>query len=419
MSLTSRIATSTAPLVISFGLMAGGSALAQEAEPLSFKCDTPDLSAMTNLADRVDYVMPGNVFISTSFLTEKSNQNDDAEELDGSEKLFPLPPKNAMGSGYIVDTRGYIVTNNHVIDGSNQIHVNLYDPTKPGHVGKEVTATLVGSDKELDVAVLKIDYEGDLTCVKFGDSDQLRRSDSVFAVGNPLGLSFTYTQGTISHPKQSFIPGLYDHLQTDAPINRGNSGGALYDTKTANVVGMNTAIASPNGGSIGIGFASAANDIVKVVDDIIKHGEVKRGALGVGIQDVNAKTAEELDVAEGVGVLVTGVAPDGPAEQGGILASDIILEVNGKKVNSSSELARDIARHDPDEVVQLKILRDGQEQTLDITLGERTVALKKLQTPPLDQQPVPAPEGEENAFPPGMKEFLEKFFQQIPPPPKP
>ena len=418
MSLTSRIATSTAPLVISFGLMAS-TALAQEAEPLSFKCDIPDLSGMA-LADRVDRIMPGNVFVSTSFLKEKNDQNDGVEELDGPEKTLPLPPKNAMGSGYIVDTRGYIVTNNHVIDGSNQIHVNLYDPTKPGHVGKEVTATLVGSDKELDVAVLKIDYEGDLTCVKFGDSDQLRRSDSVFAVGNPLGLSFTYTQGTISHPKQSFIPGsLYDHLQTDTAINRGNSGGALYDTKTAHVVGMNTAIASPNGGSIGIGFASAANDIVKVVDDIIKHGEAKRGALGVGIQDVSKKAAEELNVVEGVGVLVTGMAPDGPAEQGGILVSDIILEVNGKKVNSSSELARDIARHDPEEVVQLKILRDGQEQTLDVTLGERTVALKGLQRPPIDQQPESAPEDRKGGFPPEIEKFLEEFFQQLPPPPKP
>lgn len=406
MSMTSRLA---APLVVSFGLMAS-TALAQETETLSFQCDMPDLSGMS-LTDRVDAVMPGNVFISASSLAEQEG-NPKLEQPDNPDNAVPLPPSNALGSGYIIDTRGYIVTNHHVIEGSNTIHVNLYDPTQSGHVGTEVTARLVGFDTELDVAVLKINHEGDLTCVNFGDSDTLRRADTVFAIGNPLGLPFTYTQGSISHPQQNFIPGLYDHLQTDAAINRGNSGGALYNSQTGKVVGMNTAIASPNGGSIGIGFASAANDIVEVVDEIIRYGEPRRGALGVGIQDVNEQIAQDMNVTEGVGVLVTGTSPKGPAAQGGIIESDIILEVNGTAVNSSSELARTIASYDPDEVVQLKILRNGTEQNLDVTLGERSVTLSSLR-PPAQEPPSPIPEGE---IPPALEEFLRRL---LPTPPGP
>lgn len=410
MSMTSRLA---APLVVSFGLMAS-TALAQEPETLSFQCDMPDLSSMS-LTDRVDTVMPGNVFIRASSIPE-------ANEAEGEAPAVRTPPRSSLGSGYIIDTRGYIVTNNHVIGDNNRIMISLYDPEQPGHVGEEVTASVVGVDAELDVAVLKIDYEGDLTCVNFGDSDELRRADTVFAIGNPLGLPFTYTQGAISHPQQQNPRSLYDFIQTDAAVNRGNSGGALYNSETGQVIGMNTAIVSPNGGNIGIAFASASNDIVDVVDDLIRYGEVRRGALGVGIQDVNEKTAEEMNVIKGKGVLVTGIAPDGPAAQGGIQKSDIILEVNGKKVNSSQELARTIATYDPDEVVKLKILRDGVKQNVDIILGERKVTLESLkpsQGPfiiPEDELPLPSPDGEQEEIPPALEEFFKRLFPTPPGP---
>ncbi|MDO5370916.1 DegQ family serine endoprotease [Paracoccus sp. (in: a-proteobacteria)] len=272
---------------------------------------------------------------------------------------------NALGSGFVVSSDGLIVTNNHVIDGADEIEIEFYS-------GARLPATLVGTDPTTDIAVLKVEAENPLPFVSFGDSDAARVGDWVLALGNPLGQGFSATTGIVS-AKSRALTGTYDDfIQTDAAINRGNSGGPLFNLQ-GEVIGVNTAILSPSGGSIGIGFSMASNVVKGVVDQLQEYGETRRGWLGVKIQDVSPDIAESLGLASEAGAMVTDVPP-GPAADAGIQAGDVITAFAGGEVEDTRDLVRRVAAAPVGEAVDVTVMRDGEPVTLQITLGRRELA---------------------------------------------
>lgn len=271
-----------------------------------------------------------------------------------------------LGSGFIIDgDDGYIVTNNHVIDGADAISIQLTDGTR-------LDADIIGVDPKTDIALLKVESEDDLPHVSFGDSDDLKVGDWVMAVGNPFGLGGTVTAGIVSARGRTIgNDPLDDFIQTDAAINKGNSGGPMFNTDGA-VVGVNTAIYSPNGGNVGIGFAVPANVVKPVIAQLKENGEVRRGWLGVSIQPVTREIAEAMDLPEDAteGALVAQVDDDTPAMHGGVRAGDVITAVDGQKVSKMRDLPRMIAAYRPGRTVKLSVLRDGREKTLKVELGK-------------------------------------------------
>ncbi len=281
------------------------------------------------------------------------------------------PPRtrrsSALGSGFVISEDGYIVTNNHVIEGADEIVIEFF-----GNRG-ELDATVIGTDPNTDIALLKVETDEPLPFVPFGDSEAIRVGDWVMAMGNPLGQGFSISAGIISARGRE-LQGTYDDfLQTDAAINRGNSGGPLFNMD-GQVIGVNTAILSPNGGSIGIGFAMASNVVTKVVDQLKEFGETRRGWLGVRIQDVSDDVAEAMGLSSTNGALVTDV-PDGPAKDAGMEAGDLILSFAGEEVANTRELVRIVGNSGVGETVRVVVLRDGQTQTLKVVLGRREEAL--------------------------------------------
>src|SRR5688572_9734196 len=284
------------------------------------------------------------------------------------EPLTPAPERRVrgLGSGVIVTAEGYLLTNHHVIDGAQQIEVDLQGP-------RTVVAKLVGSDPPSDLAVLKID-EGGLSPLVLADSDKVQVGDIVLAIGNPLGIGQTVTLGIISAKgrRTGLSNGSFeDFLQTDAPINRGNSGGALVDSN-GDLVGINSQILSTSGGSIGIGFAIPSNMARNVMDQLVKNGKVTRGQLGVVVQPVTEDIAASLKMNDARGVIVSQVQPGSPAEGAGLKRGDVILALNGSVVSDSNSFRNDIAGTPPGRTVTLRIWRDGSEQELRATLGEFT-----------------------------------------------
>jgi serine protease Do len=268
----------------------------------------------------------------------------------------------SLGSGFVIDTTGIIVTNNHVIEGADEITVNFNDGTK-------LTATLVGTDEKTDLAVLKVEPTKPLKAIPFGDSEGLRVGDWVMAIGNPFGLGGTVTVGIVSARNRDINSGPYDNfIQTDASINRGNSGGPLFNMD-GEVIGINTAIISPTGGSIGIGFAIPSTTARNVINQLREFGETRRGWLGVRIQEVTDEVAEGLSMNEASGALVAGVTEEGPAALAGIEAGDVILEFDGRKVDAMHELPRMVADEPIGKEVPVLILRKGEQQTVTVTLG--------------------------------------------------
>ena len=270
------------------------------------------------------------------------------------------PHQEGVGSGVIVTKDGYILTNNHVVDGADTVKVSLQD-------GRDFTAKVVGRDPKSDVAVIKIDAS-DLPALAIGDSEQLEVGDLVLAVGNPFGIGQTVTTGIVSAKDRGSMGLDYeDFIQTDAAINPGNSGGALVD-EDGRLIGINTAILSRSGGNQGIGFAIPINLARDVMDSLIKDGHVTRGYLGVSIQDLTPALSKEFDLKTTHGALVGDVTPQSPAEKAGVKSGDVIVEFKDKPVADSRHLKLEVARTTPGQTVPVKVLRDGSMKTLEITV---------------------------------------------------
>ena len=270
----------------------------------------------------------------------------------------------SLGSGFVVDAvEGIVITNNHVVADADQIEVNFSD-------GGMLQAELIGADPETDLAVLRVDPTlRDLTAVELGDSDAIRIGDWVMAIGNPFGLGGSVSIGIVSARGRDINAGRYDDfIQTDAAINRGNSGGPLFDMY-GRVIGINTAIISPTGGSIGIGFAIPSNLATNVVNQLREFGETRRGWLGVRIQPVTEDIAESLGMDGARGALIAGIIEDGPADNGVIQPGDVITSFNGRAIRQMRDLPRVVAESPVGETVDVVIVRDGEEQTVQITLG--------------------------------------------------
>ncbi len=291
----------------------------------------------------------------------------------------------ALGSGFVISEDGFIVTNNHVIDGADQVSVEFFS-------GKTLDATVVGTDKNTDIALLKVESDEALPFVNFGDSDAMRVGDWVMAMGNPLGQGFSVSAGIVSARGRALSGNYDDFIQTDAAINRGNSGGPLFNLD-GQVVGVNTAILSPNGGSIGIGFSMASNVVTNVVAQLKEYGETRRGWLGVRIQNVTDDVAEAIGLEAAAGALVTDV-PEGPSKEAGIESGDVILSFDGTEVADTRELMRVVGNAEIGKAARVVVFRDGQTQTLMVTLGRREDA-------EAETVPASAPAGE-----PAEKEML-------------
>jgi serine protease Do len=311
----------------------------------------------------------------------------DEDDADG------MPRKvSSLGSGFVIDPSGLIVTNNHVIEGADEIIINFTDGSK-----LKVTKIL-GHDPKTDLALLKVEPKKPLKAVAFGDSGIMRVGDWVMAIGNPFGLGGSVTVGIISATKRDINAGPYDDfLQTDAAINRGNSGGPLFNMD-GEVIGVNTAIISPTGGSIGIGFAVPSNSAVKVLDQLKQYGETRRGWLGVHVQNVTGEIAESLGLDEPMGALVAKVAPDGPAAAAGVKASDVILKFDGQVIENMRDLPRAVVGAQIGKEVPLQLLRDGETMDVSVKIGrlpedEEDEAEETVED---QEEPMaPAPEGED------------------------
>ncbi|MGY6409613.1 MAG: Do family serine endopeptidase [Alkalilacustris sp.] len=271
----------------------------------------------------------------------------------------------ALGSGFVISEDGYIVTNNHVIEGADEIRVEFF-------TGLELVAELVGTDPLTDLALLRVDHDSPLPSVPWGDSESARVGDWVIAVGNPLGQGFSVSAGIISAKGRALQGSFDDYIQTDAAINRGNSGGPLFNMD-GEVIGVNTAILSPTGGSIGIGFAMSSAVATRVVAQLQEFGETSRGWLGVRIQDVTPEIAEAIGLEAPRGALVTDV-PEGPALQAGVQAGDVILRFDGGEVTDTRELVRRVGNAEVGRQVTLGVYRDGDDVDLTVVLGRREAA---------------------------------------------
>src|SRR4051812_29764328 len=282
----------------------------------------------------------------------------------GGDKNGELQPRktNSLGSGFIVDAAGIVVTNNHVIADADEINVIMND-------GSKFKAELVGVDKKTDLAVLKFKPTKPLVAVKFGDSDKLRLGEWVVAIGNPFSLGGTVTAGIVSARNRDISSGPYDnYIQTDAAINRGNSGGPLFNLE-GEVIGVNTLIISPSGGSIGIGFAVPSKTVVGVVNQLRQFGELRRGWLGVRIQQVTDEIAESLNIKPARGALIAGVEDKGPAKPAGIEPGDVVVKFDGKDIKEPKDLSRVVADTAVGKDVDVLLIRKGAEQTKKVTLG--------------------------------------------------
>jgi serine protease Do len=334
-----------------------------------------------SLADLVDSVAEAVVNISAT-QTVEDKEADGAQQMpdlpkgtpfdDMFEQFFrnhgqngaaPRPHKSSsLGSGFVIDASGIVITNNHVVGDANDIMVIFTD-------GRKLKAEVIGKDPKVDVAVLRVKSDKPLKTVKFGDSDKMRVGDGVMAVGNPFGLGETVTAGIVSARNRNIDSGPYDNfIQTDASINKGNSGGPLFNM-AGEVIGINTAILSPSGGSIGIGFATPASSVVPVIAQLEEFHETRRGWLGVRIQNVDDSIAESLGLGTARGALVAGVDDRGPAKPAGLLSGDVIIKFDGKDIKESRDLPKLVASLPVGKEVDVVIIRKGQEITKSVKLG--------------------------------------------------
>ncbi len=329
-----------------------------------------------SFADLAERVKPSVVQITTTQVERARGAQQIPPELRGTpfEEFFrhfggPNGPQarrgHALGSGFIVDPAGYIVTNNHVVGNATEIVVNLSS-------GEKYPAKLVGRDEKTDLALLKIEPKSPLQAVSFGGDEQIRVGDWVMAVGNPFGLGGTVTVGVLSARGRDLGSGPYDDfLQIDAPINSGNSGGPTFDTQ-GRVIGVNTAIVSPNGGSVGIGFAVPAAVVKPVIEQLREHGKVERAWLGVQMQPVTEELRKALETGEAKGALVTAVQPGSPAEKAGLRPGDVVTRLDSLPIGDPRDLARAVASGQAGKAAQIEIVREGKAQSLEVRLGTNT-----------------------------------------------
>jgi serine protease Do len=337
--------------------------------------------ATESFADLVEKLSPAVVNItSTTLMKQQPDFNPSIPPGSPFEEFFREfqdrgSPKNspkrrrrgsALGSGFIISSDGFVVTNNHVIENADEIEIEMID-------GTLIQAEVFGRDEKTDIALLKVSSETDLPFVEFGDASKARAGDWVLAIGNPLGQGFSVSAGIISARGRSLNGSYDDFIQTDAAINRGNSGGPLFDMD-GKVIGVNTAILSPNGGSIGIGFSMSSSVVQKVVDQLRNFGETRRGWLGVRIQDITKDVADALGLETTEGALVTDV-PEGPAKDAGLKSGDIIREFDGKIIDSTRTLVRVVADSAVGKSVPIKIIREGEELLKNVKLGRLEDAL--------------------------------------------
>jgi len=348
----------------------GGQALS----PVPGLPTTPS-GAIFSFADLAASLIDSVVYISTSQRVAVSERPPPPPTLEGPGEDFfdeffrdgqrggPGPRSvQSLGSGFVIDSAGLIVTNNHVIADADEIVANFAD-------GSKLTAEVIGIDDKTDLALLRVSAPAPLKAARFGRSERLRVGDWVLAIGNPFGFGGTVTAGIVSALDRDINSGPYDHyIQTDASINRGNSGGPLFNVG-GEVVGINTAIMSPTGGSIGIGFAVPSEIAVPVIDQLGRFGEVRRGWIGVRIQEVSEEIAEGLGMERAAGAFIAGLTEGGPAAEGGMKEGDVVVELGGKPVDSMRALPRLVADIPPGETVDVTVVRDGKRVTLKVEVG--------------------------------------------------
>ncbi|MCC5987267.1 MAG: Do family serine endopeptidase [Pararhodobacter sp.] len=377
----------SAPLRLILGFVAAVVLLAWQAVGVAAQ-DRP-----ASFADLAETVSPAVVNITTSTtvaagtdrgfpqLPDGAPFQDFFDEFFNREGERPRRPRQSqsLGSGFVISDDGYIVTNNHVIEGADEILIEFF-------FGLTLEAQLVGTDPATDIALLKVEHDEPLPHVPWGDSEAARVGDWVIAVGNPLGQGFSVSSGIISARGRALQGNFDDYLQTDAAINRGNSGGPLFNMD-GEVIGVNTAILSPTGGSIGIGFAMSSNVAARVIEQLREYGVTRRGWLGVRIQDVDEDMAEALGLPAARGAMVTEVM-EGPAGEAGIVSGDVITSFDGGQVTDTRELVRRVADAGVGKAVEVIVMRDGSELTLNVTLGLRDEgALTGRSTPQTPRAP--------------------------------
>jgi serine protease Do len=344
-------------------------------------------------ADLAEKSLPAVVNISTTQTLSSDSQGQDLDELfrqfldrqQGGEA--PKPRRaTSLGSGFIIDASGFVVTNNHVIENADEITVITHD-------NEEFKAKLIGTDEKTDLALLKIEAGKPLPFVNWGNSDQTRIGDWVLAIGNPFGLGGSVTAGIVSARQRDINAGPYDDfLQTDASINRGNSGGPMFNMD-GEVVGINSAIYSPSGGSVGIGFAIPSNLAKPIIDQIREFGHPRRGWIGVRIQSVSPDLAEGLKLPNAKGALIASVTPGGPAEAAGIKQGDVVLKFDGRDVTEMRGLPRIVAETPVAKSVDVVVWRKGKEVNLSAKVGEYPENEDQASVEPTSQQPAPEDEG--------------------------
>lgn len=290
-------------------------------------------------------------------------ENDEGDENDERSNRSRVQPRRSLGSGFIIAAEGIIITNNHVVKDADEVSIKLQD-------GTELVAEIIGGDDKVDLAVLKVEFDGDLPFVKFGDDTKSRIGDWILAIGNPFGIGSSVTAGIISARNRNINSGPYDqYLQTDASINRGNSGGPMFNMN-GEVIGINTAIYSPSGGNVGVGFAIPSTQAQIVINQLREFGRTKRGRIGVRISGVSDDIAESLGMDEAVGALVNSVEDDSPSSEAGVEFGDIIIEFDGTEVKEVRDLTTVVANTEIGSTVDMVVLRKGERVTLSITIDE-------------------------------------------------